>query len=109
MWVDYSNKNSILAIGVRTFGLSCTSSLKDGKIVSRKGVIEFVEPLVLVNPRLRITFFKLNEDARGLKSNMSVFVKTKTRLVLNDENGFLLPLKSVYNELTTIISACPLK
>ena len=83
--------------------------MKDGKIVSKNGVIEFVDPLVLVNPRLRITFFKLNEDVRGLKSNMSVLVKAKIRLVLNDENGFLLALKSVYKELTTIISSCPLK
>lgn len=76
-------------------GLSCASLLNDGSTVSKNGVIEFVEPLVCTNPRLRKTFFNLNEDAVELNLKISVFVKGKIKLVVNDENGFLLALKSV--------------
>lgn len=76
-------------------GLSCASLLNDGSTVSKNGVIEFVEPLVCTNPRLRTTFFNLNEDAAELNLKISVFVKGKIKLVVNDENGFLLALKSV--------------
>ena len=76
-------------------GLSCASLLNDVSTVSKNGVIEFVEPLVCTNPRLRKTFFNLNEDAVELNLKISVFVKGKIKLVVNDENGFLLALKSV--------------
>jgi len=76
-------------------GLSCASLLKDGSTVSKNGVIEFVEPLVCTNPRLRTTFFNLNEDVVELNLKINVFVKGKIKLVVNDENGFLLALKSV--------------
>ena len=76
-------------------GLSCASLLNDGSTVSKNGVIEFVEPLVCTNPRFRTTFFNLNVDAVELKLKISVFVKGKIKLVVNDENGFLLALKSV--------------
>ena len=76
-------------------GLSCASLLNDGNTVSKNGVIEFVDPLVCTNPRLRTIFFNLKVDAVELKLKISVFVKGKIKLVVNDENGFLLALKSV--------------
>ena len=76
-------------------GLSCASLLKDGNTVSKNGVIEFVEPLVCTNPRLRTIFFNLNVDVVELKLKISVLVKGKIKLVVNEENGFLLALKSV--------------
>ena len=83
--------------------------LYDGKTVSRNGVIEFVEPLVCVNPRLRNNLVKLNEDVAELNLKTNVLVKVKMRLVLNAERGYLLALRSVYMELTTMISSWPLK
>lgn len=91
----FSSLYSIVESGVNMTGLSCASLLNDGNTVSKNGVIEFVEPLVCTNPRFRTTFFNLNVDAVELNLKISVFVKGKIKLVVNDENGFLLALKSV--------------
>ena len=43
-------------------GLSSAASLKEGSTVSWNGIVEFVDPLVWVNPLLCIIFLKLNEE-----------------------------------------------